>query len=88
MLLEAGRAAEAESIYWQDLSRNRENGWSLFGLMQSLQVQGKKEQAVGIETRFHQAWSSADITLAASRFMGEARTTVATTGDAVSGAQR
>ena len=87
VLLEAGRAAEAESIYWQDLSRNRESGWSLFGLMQSLQAQGKKEQAVGIEARFHQAWSSADVTLDASRFMGEARTTVATTGEAVSGAQ-
>jgi hypothetical protein len=86
VLLEAGRAAEAESIYWQDLSRNRENGWSLFGLMQSLQVQGKKEQAVGIETRFHQAWNQADVSLTASRFMGKARSTLATTGAAVSNA--
>jgi tetratricopeptide (TPR) repeat protein len=87
VLLEAGRGAEAESIYWQDLSLNRENGWSLFGLMQSLQAQGKKKQAAGIEERFRKAWSRADVTLTASRFMGEARTTVATTGEAVSGAQ-
>jgi tetratricopeptide (TPR) repeat protein len=88
VLLEAGRAAEAESIYWQDLSLNRENGWSLFGLMQSLKAQGKKEQAAGIEERFRKAWSRADVTLTASRFMGEARTTVATIKEAVSGVQQ
>ncbi|MDH3883935.1 MAG: hypothetical protein OET63_06965 [Desulfobacterales bacterium] len=88
MLLEAGRAAEAESIYWQDLRRNRENGWSLFGLMRSLQAQGKKEQAVGIEARFQQAWNQAGVFLTASHFMGEARTTLVTTGAAVSDARR
>jgi tetratricopeptide (TPR) repeat protein len=70
VLLEAGRFSEAEAIYWQDLNLNRENGWSLFGLMKSLQRQGKNEQAVLIEKRFRKAWSQADITLAASRFMG------------------
>jgi tetratricopeptide (TPR) repeat protein len=85
VLLEAGRPSEAESIYWQDLSRNRENGWSLFGLMQSLQAQGKKEQVIGIEERFRKAWNQADVSLTASRFMGEARTTVATTGITVLG---
>jgi hypothetical protein len=87
VLLEAGRAAEAESIYWQDLRVNRENGWSLFGLMQSLQAQGKKEQAAGIEQRFRKAWSRADVTLTASRFMGETQTSVATARTAVSGVQ-
>ena len=32
LLLEAGRAAEAEAVYREDLKRFRENGWSLFGL--------------------------------------------------------
>ena len=77
VLLDAGRAAEAEAIYWQDLKRNRENGWALFGLMQSLRAQGKEEQAVSIEKRFRKAWSRADMTLTASRFMGEAHTTMA-----------
>jgi hypothetical protein len=72
VLLDAGRPAEAESIYWQDLSRNRENGWSLFGLMQSLHAQGKTEQVAMIEARFRQTWKRADVTLTASRFMGEA----------------
>ena len=77
VLLDAGRPAEAESIYWQDLSRNRENGWSLFGLMQSLRAQGKTEQAAVIEARFRKTWNRADVTLTASRFMGEEATTMA-----------
>lgn len=77
VLLEAGRAAEAEAIYWQDLSRNRENGWSLFGLVKSLRAQGNLEQAAAVEKRFRKAWSRADVTLTASRFMGEEKTTVA-----------
>jgi tetratricopeptide (TPR) repeat protein len=79
VLLDAGRAAEAEAIYWQDLSRNRENGWSLFGLMKSLHTQGKEEQAVVIEKRFLKAWNRADVTLTASRFMSEAPATIAST---------
>jgi hypothetical protein len=70
VLLEAGRAAEAEAIYWQDLGHNRENGWSLFGLMQSLRAQDKTEQAAAIEKRFRKAWQRSEITLTTSRFMG------------------
>ena len=40
VLLEAGRAKEAETVYWEDLKRNPENGWSLFGLAQALTAQG------------------------------------------------
>ena len=85
VLLGAGRAAEAEAIYWQDLERNRENGWSLFGLMQSLRAQGKEKQAAAVEKRFRQAWKRSDMTLTASRFMDDVHTTVAVTGAAVSG---
>lgn len=80
VLLEAGRPAEAEAIYWQDLTRNRENGWSLFGLMQSLRAQGKEKQAEAVEKRFQKAWSRADITLTASRFMGKTKIATASTG--------
>ena len=31
-LLDAGRPAEAEVVYWEDLRSNRENGWALIGL--------------------------------------------------------
>ena len=77
--------AEAEAIYWQDIEQNRENGWSLFGLMLSLRAQGKEEQAVVIENRFRKAWKGADVTLTASRFMGDAHVTMAAAGAAVSG---
>ena len=85
VLLDAGRFAEAEAIYWQDLSRNRENGWSLFGLMESLHAQGKVAHAVMIEKRFQKAWDRADVTLAGSRFMGEAYASVTITGSVGSG---
>ena len=85
VLLDAGRAAEAEAIYWQDLEQNRENGWSLFGLMQSLRAQGKIAQADLIEKRFNKAWKRADVTLAASRFMGDTHTTTVAAGTASSG---
>jgi tetratricopeptide (TPR) repeat protein len=68
VLLEAGRPVEAEVVYWEDLRRNPENGWSLFGVMKSLRVQGKKEEADAIEKRFQKAWAHADVKLTASRF--------------------
>jgi tetratricopeptide (TPR) repeat protein len=68
ILLEAGRPAEAETVYWEDLRRNRENGWALFGLTQALRAQNKKADADLIEARFQKAWARADVTLTASRF--------------------
>lgn len=68
ILLEAGRPAEAETVYWEDLRRNRHNGWALYGLLQALRAQQKNDQAALIETRFKEAWKRADITLQASRF--------------------
>jgi tetratricopeptide (TPR) repeat protein len=67
-LLSGGRPAEAEAVYRDDLKRNPDNGWSLFGLAQSLRAQGKAADAVAVEARFQQAWSRADVTLTASRF--------------------
>lgn len=68
VLLEAGRADEAEAVYWQDLRDNPGNGWTLFGLAQALRAQGKDEQATVIEARFREAWAAADVELEASRF--------------------
>jgi tetratricopeptide (TPR) repeat protein len=68
VLLQAGRAAEAETVYWEDLRRNRENGWALFGLLQALRAQNKAADAALTESRFRAAWSRADVTLTASRF--------------------
>ena len=77
VLLEAGRPLEAEMVYWRDLQWNRENGWSLYGLMQSLRAQGKMEEAEAIEKRFQKAWARADVTLSSSRFMEKTERTAA-----------
>ena len=66
-LLKAGRNAEAEKVYRQDLRRFPENGWSLFGLAQALRAQKKNTEAAAVEARFHRAWASTDVTLTASR---------------------
>ncbi len=68
VLLEANRPAEAETVYWEDLKRNRENGWALFGLMQALKAEGKNEDAALVEARFKKAWARADVKLTSSRF--------------------
>lgn len=68
VLLEAGRADEAERVFWQDLGENRENGFALRGLAESLRAQGKNEDAKEIERRFKAAWTDADVPLKSSRF--------------------
>jgi tetratricopeptide (TPR) repeat protein len=67
VLLAAGRAREAETVYWEDLRRNRENGWSLFGLSQALAAQGKNDQAALVRARYEKAWARADFKPTASR---------------------
>ena len=68
VLLRAGRPAEAEHLYREDLKRFPENGWSLFGLAQALRAQGKSSAAADVDARFSRAWAAADVTLTASRF--------------------
>jgi tetratricopeptide (TPR) repeat protein len=68
VLLQAGRAADAEKVYREDLARNPDNGWSLFGLAQSLRAQGKTADATRADAAFRRAWAQADVTLTASRF--------------------
>jgi len=66
-LLAAGRSREAEVVYWQDLRKHPENGWSLYGLAQAQAAQGKAAQAAETRARFEKAWAQADIQLTASR---------------------
>jgi len=68
VLLQAGRASEAEAVYWEDLRRYPHNGWSLFGLAESLRKQEKSAEAAMAEQRFQKAWAQADVKLTASRF--------------------
>ena len=67
-LLEVGQVAEAEAVYREDLVRNSENGWSLYGLVESLRAQGKAKEAAAVETRLDNAWQHADVRPISSRY--------------------
>ena len=62
-------AADAEVVYRKDLDRFPENGWSLFGLWQSLAAQQQHEEARLVRARFDRAWARADVTLTSSRIL-------------------
>jgi len=65
-LLQAGKYAEAEKIYLEDLNTWKENGWALIGLHQALLKQGKVAEAQQVKSRFDKAWQYADFNLASS----------------------
>ncbi len=62
-LMEAGRSAEAEVIFREDIQRWPRNGWGLFGLEQSLRTQGKADSADIVQREFNDAWKRADVKL-------------------------
>jgi tetratricopeptide (TPR) repeat protein len=64
--LVSGKAVDAERTYQDELARHRENGWSLFGLQQSLIAQERTEEAAAVGRRLTTAWAQADIQLTAS----------------------
>lgn len=68
VLLAAGRPDEAEAVYWEDLRNNPGSGWSLIGLAQALDAQGKKEEAARVRKRFEAAWQAADFKLATTKY--------------------
>lgn len=51
VLLEAGRAAPAETVYRQALERFPDNGWAMTGLRRSLTAQGRHREARDISGR-------------------------------------
>ena len=64
-LMNASRFAEAEEVYREDLKRLPENGWSLYGLAESLREQ-KKPEAAEMKGRFAKAWAKADMEINSS----------------------
>jgi tetratricopeptide (TPR) repeat protein len=65
-LLAAGQAAEAEKVYREDLARLPNDGWALFGLARSLQLQGKSDEASRAGAQFEAAWRDADVKITSS----------------------
>lgn len=60
-LLQAGRFAEAETVFRQDLAKLPENGWGLYGLSRALQLQKKTAEAAAAEERFDAVWKQSDL---------------------------
>jgi tetratricopeptide (TPR) repeat protein len=60
-LLRVKRPSEAEKVFREDLTRNPNNGRSLFGLAESLRAQKKSDAAARAD--FQHAWKSADVKL-------------------------
>ena len=62
-LLANGQLPEAEAVFRRDLELYPHNGWSMFGLAQSLEAQGKSNEADEVRHHFDAAWQFADIEL-------------------------
>lgn len=67
-LLESGQAARAERVYRDDLERNPDNGWALWGLAAALKAQGRARDAAHEARELETAWRHADIRLPGSAF--------------------
>ena len=66
VLLAAGRPAEAQRAFEEDLKRFPDNGWSLHGLAEALRAQGRGAEADAMMQRFQQMWRGAEVELAAA----------------------
>jgi len=66
--MEAGRPRETEAVYWQAPKQYKNNGYSLFGLWQSMLVQNRTDEAKELEGRYREAWAYADVELSSSRY--------------------
>lgn len=69
VLIEAGKYAEAQKVYEENLKEIPENGWGLFGLHQALLKQNKINEAENVMKRFNEAWKYSDIKLISSRII-------------------
>jgi tetratricopeptide (TPR) repeat protein len=59
-LLMAGKAADAELVFREDLVRMPRNARSLFGLQAALTSQGKDADAAWVQRQFEAVWKNAD----------------------------
>lgn len=61
VLIDAGRFADAEQVYLDDLKRWPDNGWALTGLANAQEKQGKLAEAATTNARLSKSWAEADI---------------------------
>ncbi len=60
-LLQAGRFAEAETVFREDLAKLPDNGWGLYGLQRAVKLQKKHDEAAAAERQFDAVWQKADL---------------------------
>jgi tetratricopeptide (TPR) repeat protein len=65
-LLDCKQYANAEVVYRADLARHPDNGWALYGLARSLELQHRHVEASVVRQRFERAWEHADVRLTSS----------------------
>jgi tetratricopeptide (TPR) repeat protein len=68
LLLEDGRPEAAEAVYRAALEDHPRNGWSLFGLAEALDAQGRPGDALLVRRELEDSWARADVWIRASRF--------------------
>jgi tetratricopeptide (TPR) repeat protein len=67
VLMKMRRFPEAEQIYRDDLARLPDNGWSLFGLAESLRQQQKNTDEVAVlDAKFKNIWAKSDTKITTS----------------------
>jgi tetratricopeptide (TPR) repeat protein len=67
-LVKARQFEAAEQVFREDLRRNPGNGRSLFGLWQTLTLEGNAGAAAQAEADFRKAWAHADVALTLADF--------------------
>jgi len=61
LLMEAGLPEEAERLYLEDQINHPGNGWSLLGLRQALEAQGKESETVTVAAKLDEAWKRVEV---------------------------
>jgi tetratricopeptide (TPR) repeat protein len=63
-LVRAGRHAEAERVFREELAQHPGSGRALFGLWRALEGRGAADEAARVRAMFNSAWSASDSPLA------------------------
>lgn len=64
--MEARQFQQAEQTYLDEIDDHPRNGWSLYGLRESLKAQGKPHASV--QEQFVESWARADVLLKSTKF--------------------
>jgi len=68
ILIGSGDPVGAEEVFRRDLELRPRNGWSLLGLAQALEAQGRGEEAEVARSAYLEAWVRSDTWIRQSRF--------------------